>query len=182
MRHGHEARSDGGRGAAGRAPRGPARVPGVARGAEEAGLGGRQDPELRRVGLAQHDEAGALEADDELAVLGRDVVAGEECRALREADARVLGAEVLEEEGHAGEGAGEGGGGDALLEGGAAGEVVHRGHDRVEAGVHPLDARDGRVHQLDGRDLLAAYEIGLGCRIEAGVGTMAVGNTATCKT
>ena len=74
-----------------RAPGRPAGVPGIARGAEESRLGRRKNPELGRIGLADHDEAGAPQASRQLAVGFRCVVAVQERGALGEPDARVFG-------------------------------------------------------------------------------------------
>ena len=89
-----------------RTARGPAGrvtgVPRVARRPEAVRLRGRQNAELGRVGLAADDEAGVDVALGQRLRGGRVVVAGEG-QALAERRAGQLGAEVLQQEGHAAE-------------------------------------------------------------------------------
>ncbi len=68
--HGDDAGGHGGGGAAAGAAGGALGVPGVVGGAEEAGLGGRHEAELRGIGLAHDDQPGALLTNDELGVPG----------------------------------------------------------------------------------------------------------------
>ena len=102
VRHRHDAGGDRRRRAAAGAADRMVGVPRVAGGAEEARLGGRDQAELRRVGLAGDDQAGALVASRQLAVEGRHEVL-QVFGALRLAHAGVPRPEVLEQEGHAGE-------------------------------------------------------------------------------
>src|SRR5262249_33436683 len=62
VREGDDARGDRRRRAATGAAGGPLRVPGVSRGPIGRRLGGREDAQLGRVGLADGDEAGLAEA------------------------------------------------------------------------------------------------------------------------
>src|SRR3990172_3414373 len=94
--HGDDARGHGGSGTAAGTAGGALAVPGVVGGAEEVGLGGWRESELWRVGLAHDDQPSALLTDDELGVFRGDII-GQESRAFGEADASVLGVEVLEE-------------------------------------------------------------------------------------
>ena len=108
-------------------------IPRIAGGAEPARLGGRRQPHLGRVGLADDDEPGALEAEGELAVVVEHVV-GEQRAAVRGDHALIVGAEILQEIRHAGE--------RPVCKPGAQrgpGLIVHARDDRVDRGVARLD-------------------------------------------
>jgi hypothetical protein len=162
--HGNEASGDGrGRAAAGAAGGTPG-VPGVAAGAEQAGLAGGKETELGCVGLAEDDEAGTLEPGDELAiVIGNEFA--QEGRTGCQGHAGTAGQDILEQERHTGKGArGE------LGNRGSAGLLKHGCDDGVERGIQALDALDGGINQLDGSHLAPADELGLGGGVEKGEG------------
>ena len=73
--HGHHAGGDGGGGPAAGAARAVLQIPGVARRTVDDRLGRRVQPELRRVGAAEDDQAGMLVALDESEiVIGNETV------------------------------------------------------------------------------------------------------------
>jgi len=135
-------------------------VPGVPAGAEQAGLGGRKQPELRSVGLAQDDETRALVPGHQLTVVvGHEVP--EEARPRRQRHTGVGSEYVLEQKRHAGEWPVR-----QVALGGCAALVIYRRNHRVhrvQLGVQALDPRYGRVNQLYRLDLAPLHEIGL-CR------------------
>ena len=116
-----------------------------------SGLGGREDPELGRVGLAEEDEARLAEAPRQVAVLLLDPAhLAQEAHALVHRVAGRVGGQVLEQERHAAEGA------VGQVAGRRLARLVEQRRDhRVELGVQPLDALDRLVDQL-GRAGLAA--------------------------
>ena len=159
--HRHHARCDGGGRSAARAARRAIEAPRVARRAERERLARRGHAELGRVRLAEHDEAGPLEAQRELGVVVRHVVA-QETRALAEPHALHLERQVFDQERHAAE--------RSARAGGRAVErpLEHRRDHRVERGVQRLDAGDGRLHELGGGHLAAGHELGLRGCVERG--------------
>ena len=153
MGGGDHARRDRRRRPAGGPAGGVLGVPGIARRAEAPRLGGREDAELGRVGLAADDEAGVDVALRQL--LGhRGGVVAREVRALVERRAGELRAEVLQEERHTAER--PVGQLARRLRAGAVEELVD---DGVEVRVQLLDARDRITDQLRRRDLLGADQL-----------------------
>ena len=113
------------------------------------GLGGGRESELRGVRLADTDQAGAPVPPDNFAVVRLwHVTQG--TATIRGGHAGVSGADVLEQEGHAGKGS-------ARIDGCAAGAVAshlkHRRDHRIEVGVRALDRVNYRVHQFQRADL-----------------------------
>ncbi len=126
---------------------------GFLRGPEGQRLGGGEDAQLGRVGLAQEDEARLAEALDELGVVVLDPAdLAQEAHALVHRVARRVGGQVLEQEGHSAEGAV----GQVAGRGGAR-LVEQRRYHRVDLGVEALDAGDRLVDQL-GRARLPASD------------------------
>ena len=87
------------------------------------------------------------------AVFGSRRQVGEEAAAPRGPRPGERGTQILEQEGHAGEGSLR----QALLDG-LRGEVVEFHHDRVDRRVARLDARDRRFQHLRRADLARLYE------------------------
>ena len=149
----HHAGRHGGRGTAARPARGALGVPGVARGAEEIGLGVGHQPELRRVRLAQDHHPGPLVAADQFAVVVRHEVA----QRLRTAGQRHPGIDrqqVLDQKRHPREGpCGQG------LREAFPRQIEHGPHHRVDLGVEALDAVDGRLADLHRRDRPGADQL-----------------------
>ena len=97
------ARRHGRRGAAAGARRRPLQVPGVAGGAVELRLAGEAEAKLAAARLAVDHHARLLEPGDVEAVRARGRQVGEEAAAPRGPGTGERGAEILEQEGHAGE-------------------------------------------------------------------------------
>ena len=161
MRDRHEARGSGAGRAAARATGGALRVVRVARWRPRGRFSGREDAELGGVGLADDDEACALELRDEVRVL-RDLVAGvlQRLDAARVERTTNRGAEILDQDRHAAERAGRRGLGiGARL-------IVERDDHGAELRVVLLDARDRKVHELARRSFTRANELGTCGRIQ----------------
>ncbi len=156
---GYDARRDRRAGAAGRAARGVVGVPGVAGRTPQCRLGDALGAELRGVGLAEDDEAGVEEALRDQCVPVGDVV-GQGTAAVRGREAGVLLAQVLDQEGHAGEGTLQVGVG-----GTGVGDVGQRCHDGVQRRVHLVQPPAGQGEQLGCRDLLVRHQVGQGGRV-----------------
>jgi len=115
------------------------------------------------VGLAEDDEPGFAEARDDRAVSLVSRVA-EEARAFGRDRARHADGEILEQVGHASEGAlGKG------LAGGASRPLEVVDGDRGDRRVDRFGASDCDLEQLCGRDLSAAHERGQSERVVAPV-------------
>jgi hypothetical protein len=124
-------------------------------------LGGRQDAELRGVGLGDGHEPGVQEPVRELLGPGRLHIA-EEGGALGDAGSRPLGQEVLQDHRHPSERpVGQ------LAGGHLAGALVEGGDDGVQLAVDGLGPVDGGVDQLDRRHLPGADQVGLGGGVES---------------
>ena len=159
MRERHHARRHRRRGSAAGSAGGPSRVPRVAGRAEQHRLAGRRHPELRRIGLAQDDQARPAQPEHELGVEGGHV-AGQEAGTLGEAHALHLAGQVLDQVRHPGEG--PCGSGPRLL-----GRPLEDRRDHgVQHRVQRLDPLDGRRDQLGRADLAGADQFGLGGRVE----------------
>ena len=118
--------------------------------------------ELGGVGLAQDDETRPSVTANQLGVLARDMA--EECpRALGLAGPAEGRPEVLEEEWNTRERPVR-----QRFRGFSAGSIEEPGDHRVQGGVDRLDPGDGRLDELDGRDLLATDEPGLVEGVEPG--------------
>ncbi len=144
VRDRHHAARDGGRGAAARAAGGAPQIVGVAARRPRGRLRRREDAELRRVGLADDDEAGAAERGDEVAVVRHAVpvaLEGQEARGVERAADR--GADVLDEDRHAAERAVR------RILGLGSGLLVERHDDGAELVVVALAPRDRGVDELE---------------------------------
>ena len=120
----------------------------------ELGFGRGHQAELRHIGLAEDDEAGALEARGEVRIV-RPRQHRHETRALARGDALRERQNVLEQERHAAE--------DALGQfafRGLAGAFVVLVDDRVELGIEGLGAGNGFVEQLARLDFLLGHQLG----------------------
>ena len=138
-------------------------VPRVARRAEPARFGGRQNAQLGCVGLAADHETGRHVAARQLLGLGRVVVAGEG-QPFAQRRAGQLRPEVLQQEGDAAEGSvGQGRGG---LAPGPVEELVD---DRVQLRIQLLDTSDRPLDQFGRGDLLGPDQLGLCGGVEEGV-------------
>ena len=145
------------RAAAGRAATGERGVPGIARTAEHLVEGASARAELRRVGLAHHDAALALDAFDQR-MRSRGHMVGEDRRAVGGAHARHV-VEVLDRHRQSAEPAGFAGGraGGATrhdLPGMIARAIETEGRHRVHGGFDLGDTVGGDFDQLERRDLL----------------------------
>ena len=159
----HRAACHGTRGAAARPAGGALWVPGIARRAEAARLGNGQDPELRRLSLADEHEPGLAEAAYERVVVVRRKLP-EKVRSLRHTQPRHRREQVLDRDRHAAEGAIVAG---LHLAGGGQGAVRVHVHPRVQPAVYLLDARERCLHELARGELTGAHQGGqLGGRPE----------------
>ena len=138
---------------AARARRRPIQVPEIARGAIELGFAVKAEAELATAGLAVDHHAGTLEPADMEAVLARWRQVGEEAAAAGGPGVGERRAEILEQEGHAGERPLR----QARLDG-LRGEVVELHHYRVDRRVAGLDARDGRFQRRRRADLARLHQ------------------------
>ena len=151
--HRQHAGSDGSGGAAARAAGDAREVPRRARRAEELGLAGQRESQLARVGAAEEDEAGALEAFDVLAVdRGRRRI-GEEARAACHRQPGHDSGEVFQEKRHPAE----------RPVGQALGDlpapvVVETHDDGVDLGIALLHLGDGRLQERERRHFAATNE------------------------
>jgi hypothetical protein len=137
------------------APRRALRVPRVARRAEAARLGHRQDPELGQVRLADEQEAGiAKAAHEEGVVLGHEVAEQVGCQRVRHSGHRRG---VLDRDRHAGERARVVGLDRVRRRERAVGIEMEEG---VQLGLERLDPLERRFHQLPRGQLPVAYEAG----------------------
>ncbi len=136
-------------------------VPGISRRPVGHRLGGRQDAQLRRVRLADRDQAGALEPLRQIGVdRGAEVELLEQVHAEVKRLARQRRPDVLEQERDTPERPLRervGGRRPALL--------VQLVDDRVQPGVELLDSGDRRFDELRRRRLAAADELRLGGRV-----------------
>jgi hypothetical protein len=155
VRERHHPRGDGGRAAAGGAPRGAVEVPRVARGAEQPGLADGQDPVLGQRRGADDHEARVAQAAYEAAVVGGDEVLHQlaaegqahpfhgdvvlDCDRNAGERARVIWADRVRD-------------GERTL-------GVHV-HERVQLRVELLDALERVLDQLACAQLAAAHERG----------------------
>ena len=151
--------------AAGGAADDAARVPGIAGRAEGIGLGRRREAELRRIGLADEQEARAAKARRQLAVVRGDPLAIAE-----HAGAPVLGRagegrpEILQQDRHPSK--------STVTELAPrdlfARRVEERDHDGVELRVDALDRGDRLLEQLRGRARFRTDQLGLAGGVEIG--------------
>ena len=130
-------------------------VPGAPGRAVRPGLAGQREPQLARVGAAEDDEPGRLQTADQLAGRRDRWRVLEEVRPARDDVARPPAVQVFEQERHAPERPVRQPGGDGL-----ARTVVPLPDDGVDGAVAGLDALDGGVQQLLGRDLTLAHQLG----------------------
>ena len=142
-------------GAAARSARGFRLVVGVERPAEHVVVGVGAEPELRRVGLADDDGAGALDALDHDGVGGRHEIL-EDARALRGADALGRG-QVLDRLGQAVHPAANFAARQLVVARlGLRNEIaaVLQRDDGVDLGIERVDVIEVGVHHLDAGHLL----------------------------
>ena len=144
--------------AARRAARRMLEIPGIVARAEQQRFRGGEQAELRRVALADHDEARLLIGCDERIGFLRDIFR-EEARAGRGARAREI-VEILHEVRHTGEG--------ALREiafRGVPRAVIEFRDDRVYLAVHLFDPLDTGIDQFERREFAFRDQPGLPQRI-----------------
>jgi len=147
---GRHARRDRRARAAARAAGGPAHIPGIAADAERFGFGDRGEAKFGRVGLGdEHQSRLAITGDEFTVGVARHF--GEATIALAAWRASQRRGEVLEQERHAGQRAGEG---PARRR---AGAIVKLVDDGVERRVASFDPGDRFFDQFDRRDLSAAH-------------------------
>ena len=144
---------DRGRRASARSARGSAGIPGVPGRTEGGGLGERSQTELRGVGFAEEEEAGAAVSGDQLAVGGRTKVP-EKGAPAPEGLPFHGEHEVLDEERNPSEPTLERSAG--CFPGGPVHAMDHRIHRRIQ----PLDPADRRVGQLDGGHFAPPHQVG----------------------
>ena len=160
----HQARGDGSGSPAARAARRHIGAPGVVGPAIELRLGRDAPTMLRRVGFADQQEARRLHPPHQLGVLGRDQIL-HPGRCVGQRRSFPAHADLLEQEGHAGEGR-------VAIDRGRRGtrHVVEPVHDRVEPRVHAIDDRRRRFDQFGRADLAGPHELAQGKPIALGVG------------
>ena len=172
-------RGDRDRRAARRPRRRQRRVPGIAGRAEHRIDGVGAGREFRRVGLAEQDGAGRLEAADHLGVFSGNEV-GVERRTIGGADAGGLG-HVLDAEGQAFERRGRLACHDLRL--GTprrlAGRVGGERHDRIEAGIEARDCREMRIEHFDRAHRPRAHHRG---ELDGGFSRQRLVGAITCPT
>src|SRR5262249_33896436 len=110
--------------------------------------------ELRSVRLTEDDETRPLVATDELAVVARNQRLADG-RAVREPSSRVSREQVLQQERYAAKRSFR-----ELAERGSPRLLVHRRDDRVQLAVHPLEASDRRIQDLDRLDVSLSHPLG----------------------
>ena len=152
----HHAGGDRRRGAAAGAAGRALQVPGVARDPEQQVLGERRVPELRRVGLAQQDGARLLQPLHLHGVPVRPVVLVRHRGVCGWESLGVL--QLLHAEGEPGQRADILPAGDAVRSGTGVRQRLLRSHgdEGVEGRIDLLDALEGGLHQLHGRELARA--------------------------
>ncbi len=134
------------------------KAPRIAARPEQERLRRAEKTELRRVALAEHDEARLFVRSDERVGFRRDIF-GKEARAGGGACARQI-VEILHEVRYAGEGPLR----EAALRS-FAGAVVELRHDGIHLAVHLLHPLDAGIDQIERRHVAIAHQLGLRKRI-----------------